>query len=215
MRSSRVRKGISKQLMFFATAMLAPSLPAIASAPSCLLVEADSCTLKTDHLGFRIQVDERGSIVVVFGNTPEDLARAESYVNVQEDLGRLEQLQNLDSSTSSKMKDELSKYDGTAYQIPDSGELHSAIGFSPDANVRAEDLQDLIRVHMQLVLSVSALTSTYLADVMGLHVIEKPAPAATPAPTPTPQSPPEPAPTGTPSATPTPQPLESTIANRN
>lgn len=155
--------------------------PALARS-HCLVSNEVACRLKVDKQGFKIQVDERGQIVVVFGNTPGEIDRAESYVVVQEDLDRLESNQIFTPNESAQIRAELTNYDGTAYTIPDAEELKSALNFPTNETVGPHDYMDLIQVHMQLVLSFSAFTSGYLGELMGIAVLEA-GPSAGPAPT--------------------------------
>jgi hypothetical protein len=182
------------------------------AASHCLVSNESSCRLKIDKQGFRIQVDERGQIVVVFGNTTAELDRGESYVVVQEDLDRLESNQIFTPNESAQIRAELTNYDGTAYMVPEADELKAALNLPATEVVGPHDYMDLIQVHMQLVLSFSAFTSAYLGELMGVAVLEAgpaavaPAdvPAAVPSPTPAPVATPEPAPTPTPESTPVP-----------
>jgi hypothetical protein len=185
--------------------------PALA-ASHCLVSNEASCRLKVDKQGFKIQVDERGQIVVVFGNTPTEIERAESYVVVQEDLDRLETQQIFTPNESAQIRAELTNYDGTAYMIPDAEELKAALNLPSTEIIAPHDYMDLVQVHMQLVLSFSAFTSGYLGELMGIAVLEgAPAPVASPPLTPVPAASPTPALTPVPSPTPapTPTPIET------
>ena len=163
---------LAASLLFFATSAHA--------SPTCLMADQASCVLKTDHEGLKVQVDERGQIVVVFGNSSEDFARAESYVNVQDDLDRLEKADDVTEQELSQIETELKTYDGAKYSIPGTQELKETLGFPKTSTLGAQDYVDLLRVHMQLVLSVSALTSAYLTDILGVSLLDTASPAVHP-----------------------------------
>ena len=178
--------GLARISLVVAVVFILSAFPKTAFAKStCLLATTDSCALKTDFQGLRVQVDEREKVVVIFGNSKEEFVRAESYVNVQEDLMRLEASNDIEAGESKQIQNELVKYDGASYTIPDSTELLSALGFPETTSVTADDYIDLIKVHMQLVLSLSASAASYLSDLLGIESIDTvPAPVATATPTP-------------------------------
>ena len=159
-------------LVFVVLAVLSVFPKTAFAKSTCLLATADSCELKTDYQGLKIQVDERGKVVVIFGNSKDEFVRAESYVNVHEDLARLEDSNDIEAGESKQIQDDLQKYDGASYAIPDSSELLSTLGFPETTSATADDYLDLIKVHMQLVLSLSASAASYLTDLLGIEAIQ-------------------------------------------
>lgn len=153
-------------------------------APKCLRADSQQCLLKVDQTGFRAQIDERGRIVIVFGNNPSEFQTGESYVVVQDDLERLEEDEAYSPNETAQLKNELATFDGAVYAVPSVEDLRLALGFPETSMIGARDYYDLIQVHLQLVLSVSALTAGYLSDLIGLNLVSEtpaaPAPTAPP-----------------------------------
>ena len=68
-----------------------------------------------------------------------------------------------------------------AYRLPPSAEaLNQEVGFAPNVQLTPQDQIEVLRAHLQMSLSVSAATSRYLTDGLGLQVIEPMRPENTP-----------------------------------
>lgn len=60
-----------------------------------------------------------------------------------------------------------------AYRLPPNQEtLNQDVGFAPNVQLSPQDQIEVLRAHLQMSLSVSAVTSRYLSDGLGLRVIE-------------------------------------------
>lgn len=171
LRSANFRHGL---LGLIAASICAGSAVPAGAAPQCLSMAPTHCLLKVDQTGFRAQIDERGRIVILFGKAPSDLQTGESYVVVQEDLERMEEDEAYSPNEATQLKNELSSFDGAVYNLPTVDDLKLTLGFPSGSDVGARDYFDLVHVHMQLVLSVSALTAGYLSDLLGLTLIPEP-----------------------------------------
>lgn len=67
-----------------------------------------------------------------------------------------------------------------AYRLPPNAEtLNQDVGFAPNIQLSPQDQIEILRAHIQMSLSVSAVTSRYLSDGLGLQVIEPARPVNT------------------------------------
>jgi hypothetical protein len=135
-----------------------------------------SCLLSTVHHGLRIAIDRLGQIFVIFetsepSGAPPKAELDSAFVAVQSHLRHLTGESSLTDEEAVHIESELSAYDGAYYQIPSAKDLRMSLGFSPGMGIEAEDHQELMRVHMQLALSLSPLTAAYLSDLLGIEPV--------------------------------------------
>jgi hypothetical protein len=144
------------------------------ASPLCIAVPefepGERCVLSTVHQNFRISIDLDGRISIVF----ETSAGAEwdpAFVFVQNHLRYLTSEGFMTHEEALHIEAELSAYDGAFYQLPNTEDLKMSLGFSPAVALQAEDHPELMRVHMQLALSLSPETATYLSELLGIEPV--------------------------------------------
>lgn len=142
--------------------------------PTCLMADSSQrCLLKAEHRGIELGLNsERELTIILKGIGPESETQSSPAVvilmPVHDDLLSRVDGGQMTADEATWIAADLGRFEGTWYAIPKLETLKTELGFPAEAVFQAEDLRELVRAHLQIVLGVSAVTAAYLSDRMGL-----------------------------------------------
>lgn len=174
--------GLSCGLAYFVLGVVLPrvalaqihGLPTEAKVhdPRCLTMASERCLLKADYPAFEMVTAADGRLEILLKSRAASEGGESAVVtllSVSEDLDARIARGELSDVEAQEIWSELAKSDGTLYAIPSLSELKAQLGFPPDAVVTNDDLIDLCRSHIQLILGVSPVVSLYISMQLGLE----------------------------------------------
>lgn len=95
--------------------------------------------------------------------------------------------ERLDSDDAMLLEREVQELSGARYELPTSRrEITKTLGFPENAEIAPDDWIEMLRVHAEMTLSLSAQASRFLLEQMGLVAAAPPPPVAAVSPTPAP-----------------------------
>jgi hypothetical protein len=170
-------------------AQLAPSL---AASPErvCLFVgeqRESSCDLTAFANGFRIVIGEGDKagllllrIIPATETSIDPNLIPSSNVNVESDLEAGITAQSIDPDDAQTILSELRENGDLTYVMPRTRQsLRNELGFNTETPLASVDFLELVRVHIQIALGLSPMTSSYLAEKLGMVVRAPASPSET------------------------------------
>lgn len=135
--------------------------------PTCVFLDVEStetCPVQATVRSFEIQnVGE--STMMLMNSSSQNAVLVE---------GRLEDAaanNQIDENQAMLVEQELNELAGASYQLPESrAELMAFLGFPDGAEISDQDWVEMLRVHAEMSLSVSAETSRFLLSQIGIGV---------------------------------------------
>lgn len=139
---------------------------------ACLNHDNGICRLVSPTVALSVTVHEGDANIQYFAPSPEGFVeRAQSKVS--SDLEARVGIGALSEDDAAVIFSEILANPYVAYRLPPNAEtLNQEVGFAPDVQLSPQDQIEVLRAHLQMSLSVSAVTSRYLSDGLGLQVIE-------------------------------------------
>jgi hypothetical protein len=133
----------------------------------------ENCVLWARRNELRVVVDQNARVNLLL----ETNGLEGEQVEIHSDL-----LSRVDRSFITQMEayqieTELREFDGAYYQLPSPSELRFALGFPADTFLAPDDLLELIRVHLQLALSMTPLSAEYLTSLLEIQEVSALSPA--------------------------------------
>jgi hypothetical protein len=143
--------------------------PAAIQGSECWGKVGDKCTLMTPYTGMHISVGPKKEVLADLGDNANPNSQ-EASLHLSEDLRHRVNRGEMTEEEAGSILDELARFDGAAYSIPTVEQLKIALNLPKESLLSSEEYRELVRVHMQITLSVGAATASYLSDRMGVEV---------------------------------------------
>ena len=143
--------------------------PAAVQGSECWGKVGDKCTLMTPYTGMHISVGAKKEVFADLGDNVNPNSQ-EASLHLSEDLRIRVNRGEMTEEEAGFILDELARFDGAAYSIPTVEQLKIALNLPKETSLSSEEYRELVRVHMQVTLSVGAATASYLSDRMGVEV---------------------------------------------
>jgi hypothetical protein len=134
--------------------------------PTCIATMGGSCVLRAQRRSFELVIDSEGVLSVVF--KAADSSASSLVISIQDDLLERVESGEMTGDEATSVASELSGYEGVSYTVPGISILKKDLGFPEEAAFDAEDMQALLRTHLQVTLGIGPVTSAYLTDRLGV-----------------------------------------------
>lgn len=174
-----------KCLSLKASGLLILILPILASAApvsqpqaqqpvpvACLNHEGAICRLVSPTVALSVTVKNGDADIQFFAPAADGFVER-AHTKLRSDLEAKVVGGTMGENEAAQIFSEILANPYVAYKLPPNSEtLNQEVGFDPNVQLSPQDQIEVLRAHLQMSLSVSAVTSRYLSDGLGLQVIE-------------------------------------------
>jgi hypothetical protein len=139
---------------------------------ACLNQENGICRLVSPTVALSVTVKEGDANIQYFAPATDGFVER-AHTKVATDLEARVGSGAMSEDEAAVIFSEILANPYVAYRLPPSAEaLNQEVGFASNVLLSPQDQIEVLRAHLQMSLSVSAVTSRYLSDGLGLQVIE-------------------------------------------
>ncbi|MES2965030.1 MAG: hypothetical protein V4760_14185 [Bdellovibrionota bacterium] len=148
------------------------TVPPGAIAVTCLNHEAGICRLVSPTVGLTVTVKNGDANIQYFAPSAEGFVER-AHTQVRPDLEARVGSGAMSPDEANVIFAEILANSFVAYRLPPNAEtLNQDVGFAPNVLLSPQDQIEILRAHIQMSLTVNPVTARYLAEGLGLQVIE-------------------------------------------